>query len=506
MKKVISILVLTLCVFVQAVAQQLDPAVRAALDVRLDEYARAMEKETVDVKKGECDFLIDSSSDSLVRQHVALRLYGHYIESPLMGDEAVAIHIYDSWFAPGKVRMHDDVDLMNARIYADFNRSSLIGRKAPQLVLRTRQGDADTLSFDSSGRFGVLFFYDTSCSRCRVESILLRNLFSTADFPVDFYAIYSGDDPVSWDGFVEERLTADYGSTVVSHLWDPELDSDMQRRYALLQTPRLFLVAPDGTIKGRGLDAESLTRMLYQIFEEPVLEYGSDASLDFYDRLLATASGNELTISEIQDVADHIAEASLAKGDTVMFRQMTGDLLYYLAPKTGNTYKEASAHVARKHILNRPDIWKTPDDSMKVVGFALMIDDLLSRSEPGSAIPDLTLPGELLNYAESRKGEWNLRKLRKDRNVIIFHTEGCHVCEAEIAAARGLLSDRKTARRVNVLLVNVDEIISSSSEKASALFDSFDLSTLPFIIETDRKGTVLRRYISLARRLDNGDS
>ena len=246
--------------------------------------------------------------------------------------------------------------------------------------------------------------------------------------------------------------------------------------------------------------------MLYQIFEEPVLEYGSDASLDFYDRLLATTSGNELTISEIQDVADHIAEASLAKGDTVMFRQMTGDLLYYLAPKTGNAYKEASAHVARKHILNRPDIWKTPDDSMKVVGFALMIDDLLSRAEPGSIIPDMILPGELLESAKSRKGEWNLRRLRKDRNVIIFHTEGCHVCEAEIAAARGLLSDRKTARRVNVLLVNVDEIISSSSEKASALFDSFDLSTLPFIIETDRKGTVLRRYISLARRLDNGDS
>jgi hypothetical protein len=44
-----------------------------------------------------------------------------------MGAEAVAIHVLDKWFIDGPVRMYDDVDLLHARIFADFNRQSLIG-------------------------------------------------------------------------------------------------------------------------------------------------------------------------------------------------------------------------------------------------------------------------------------------------------------------------------------------------------------------------------------------
>ena len=46
-------------------------------------------------------------------------------------------------------------------------------------------------------------------------------------------------------------------------------------------------------------------------------------------------------------------------------------------------------------------------------------------------------------------------------------------------------------------MVNVDRIVSSSPAVADRLFRSFDLSTLPFIVMTDRKGLIVRRYISL---------
>ena len=103
-------------------AQQLDSAKRVLLDEKLAEYTAAIEREGVQVQKEECDFLIGSSTDSLVRQYVALRLYDHYMSSKVMGAEAVAIHIFDTWFLPGKVSMGDDIDLMTARVYADFNR------------------------------------------------------------------------------------------------------------------------------------------------------------------------------------------------------------------------------------------------------------------------------------------------------------------------------------------------------------------------------------------------
>ena len=45
-------------------------------------------------------------------------------------------------------------------------------------------------------------------------------------------------------------------------------------------------------------------------------------------------------------------------------------------------------------------------------------------------------------------------------------------------------------------MINVDDVLSSDPALASRMFDSFDLSALPFIIQTDRKGVVVRRYIS----------
>ena len=49
---------------------------------------------------------------------------------------------------------------------------------------------------------------------------------------------------------------------------------------------------------------------------------------------------------------------------------------------------------------------------------------------------------------------------------------------------------------MTVLMVNVDQIMASDPELAEKLFDSFDLSSLPYIVMTDRKGIIQRRYLS----------
>ena len=118
-------------------AQQLDSSVRAALDERLTEYFKALETEGTEVQKEECDFLISTAKDSLVRQYVALRIYDHYLSSPVMGSEAVALHVFDKWFMPGHVSMGGDIEMLNARIFADFNRQSMIGERAPELAMET---------------------------------------------------------------------------------------------------------------------------------------------------------------------------------------------------------------------------------------------------------------------------------------------------------------------------------------------------------------------------------
>lgn len=492
-RKITSVAVFLLMLLVgmqEALAQELDSLKRVALDTKLQEYLSAISREPLEVQKEECDFLIDASTDSLVRQYVALSLYDHYMVSRLMGAEAVAIHILDKWFFPGLVSMPDEIDLINAKVYADFNRQSLLGEKAPELTMQDIDGQEVSLTFDDAGRYSVIYFYDTDCAKCRMESILLRSILEEGDYPVDFYAVYSGDRRDAWEKYVGERLDYDLSRTEMFHMWDPELDSDFQRKYGVLQTPRMYLIAPDGTILGRGLDSQALQIMLDEAFREVVLNYGTEESAVLFDDIFAESASAE----RVRNLVDYIGEGTLSKGDTVMFRQLSGDLLYYLASHSGEGVKEGLEYLIDKNILSRNDVWRTQDDSLKVIGFAQISDDLLSKSPKGSPVADLVVEGEYLTSKGIRISRKNLRKLRGDRNYIIFFTEGCDVCKAEKNAASTLVEND---RRIRAFYVNVDEILATDPALAEILFETFDLSTLPYILETDRKGLILRRYISL---------
>lgn len=487
MKKIISILLL-LCVCLGMRAQELDSLTRAKLSDKLDEYFSAIDPIGIEAQKEEADFLIGTVADSLARQFVAVKTYNHFLNSPVMGSEAVAIHILDKWFIDGTIRMYDEIDFLNARIFADFNRRSLVGEKAPELALLTPEGDTVHLYAASSERYSILYIYDTDCSKCRLESMRLNMAFSDKSYPVDFYALYAGDNKDRWDQYREENFTFD--EIAVRHFWDPEVDSDFQRKYGVLQTLRMFLISPDGTILGRGLDTPALQQMLEALLTERPLEYGGKDSAELFDRLLGQAP----TRKEIAEVAEMLESATLGQGNRQMYRQLIGDYLYYLAPKTGEEFKEGLYEFIKTYIIDRDDIWTSEDDKLKVVGFAEIMNDLLSKAAPGSRIADLKVEGIFLKDGREKHSKKNLRRLCGLVNVMIFHTEGCHVCEAEIAAARELVADTP---ELNVFLVNVDKVIAENPGLSARLFDNFDLSALPYILMTDRKGNVLARYVTL---------
>ncbi len=473
-------------------AQGLDSLARVSLGEKIEAYFGALAVESLEVQKAEADFMIGLSTDSLIRQFTAAKIYEYYMTSPVMGAENVAVHIYDEWFKDGRVKMNSDLELMNARIFAEFNRRSLIGEKAPDLRMEAMDGTVVELfsEGDSKPKYRVLYFYDSGCAKCKMESILLRNMLLTENFPIEFYAIYAGDNRPAWESYVRERFDLEKSAAEIIHLWDPELDSDFQKKYGVIQTPRMLLVSPDGMIMGRGLDAKALSVMLHKIFDVPELQYGGKESAELFDGIF----GVETSADDVKRIADYIETTTLGQGNSVMFRQLTGDMLYWLSSRSEEAFKEGTDYLLDSKILSRPEIWCTADDSLKVVGLAQFLNALLDKSRPGTEIESLKLPAERVKSGKSKKGEFRLDRMCGRRNIVIFYTEGCGNCDAQKAAARELARED---RKVQVLMVNVDEIISSAPDMEVRLFDTFDLSTLPFILETDRRGVIRRRYMDL---------
>lgn len=596
-------LLLPFCCFAQVDSTRL-----AELDKRLDKYFQILEPENVDVKSRECDLLIDSAKDSLLRQHIALKAYDHYLNSTLMGDEGVAVHLTDTWFASGLVSMGGEEVLFNAKIFADFNRQSLLGKPAPSFAVESFEGDS--VSFGGrSDRYRVLLFYDTDCAKCKLELMRLRPLLDSRNWPVDLYAVYTGGDKESWGRWLSERMNINAPRTRIFNLWDPEVKSDYQMKYGVLQTPRMFLIDKEGTIIGRGLDSDALERLLDITLPGFVdYEYGGAASAALMDELFASyddpvsdssslgRSGSlrgcpdrspslskrqarqsgwfdrltnrkarSLSLSKrsaptrILSMAKALESSTLAKSDTLSFKHLEGDLLYWLTSRRDELSKEGTLPFINEYILSRPEIWNTQDDTLKVVGLARMMKDLLSRTPVGSKLPkakDLiprissaeslsNVPAqpnrtreqaEINNRAQafdrapehtdinnrdqafdrtpeqagvSAKAygnhtsiqprnyanvsflrdwtrKWN--RLRGKGGYIVFHTEGCPVCKAELAAADSL--------GLRTLDVNVDEIMVSNPDLAKSLLDTFDLSSMPLILQVGRHGIIFRRYLS----------
>ena len=44
-------------------------------------------------------------------------------------------------------------------------------------------------------------FYDTACAKCQIETALMPSIIAEARFPLDFYAIYVGEDKRDWKAF-----------------------------------------------------------------------------------------------------------------------------------------------------------------------------------------------------------------------------------------------------------------------------------------------------------------
>ena len=233
----------------------------APLDSLLTQFYGALLHADNEEKMAEFDGLIGSCQDSLTRQHVALAIFDHYRFSRVMGEEAVAMHIYDEWIEPGKVVPRSEFESFEAERFALENRKTLIGMPAPQLTLRKPCGGRITLP--RADRAAVLFFYSPGCAKCRLETYALPTVLAQVQFPLDFYAIDVDTDRREFRAF-RKALKTDNKNVKMIHLWDPRNDSSMLLDYGVFSTPKVFVVW-EGEILGRRLEMSSLQEIIQYI-------------------------------------------------------------------------------------------------------------------------------------------------------------------------------------------------------------------------------------------------
>ena len=473
MKRLLAALAAALLAFAAA-AQDFQP-----LSAKMDAFFQALEAAPVEDKCNEADFLISSCETPETRAYVCLYIFNHYKESSLMGDEAVAVAVAKKWILTGKAQVPASEKSL-AETFVRFNEQSLIGMHAPEITLRDVNDQKVTLFGDQSDSYTVLFFYDTTCAPCALESTYLKRYLPTAPIPLDVVAVYVGTRESSWARFRTERFVVEG----VKHYWDPRMESDFQTAYGVLKTPSIFLLDPERIIVGRKLDTKALAALLDAMTaEEAPYEYGSKESEALFDGIFAAFG--DVKASDVLETAKYIEKKTLGSDNPAGYAHTMGDLLYYLSFRRSEAYKEALTPLIEQYIYGK-QVWSA-EDSLRVMPLADLMHGLLQKCPVGSPVPDVSVSGTLRRPNKRDKAVKNFRlgKLKGDPGVVVFASDSCASCKETAAGIDQLLSDGP--RKLKVLVTDAD----------TKLLDSFDLSSLPYIIYLDKKGIVKRRYVVL---------
>lgn len=234
---------------------------------KLDNYLQEVDKLAIPSACEECNFIIASVPDSILRNHVAEHVYRHFRKSKFMGAENVAVYIYDKWFAPFRTVFEDMNELDEAEFYAFVNRSSLIGTKAPTLKFPSARKDSVTVPLPvkkhsaRKSRKSIIYFYSSDCPKCLFTSVSLAKLLNGSKYDVNLYTIYTLEDKERWQKYIRNELDVKTNCrTKVYHLYGGDVEYVVP--YSVTQTPRLFLVDENGVVTGRNLDVHALKILL----------------------------------------------------------------------------------------------------------------------------------------------------------------------------------------------------------------------------------------------------
>ena len=413
MKRILIVCSLLFCL-VSATAQE-----PAGSHASVTAYLQTLLTEPVDT----INLRVDQLIDSVGRQHPELQssvagiAFDYFSTSPVMGHEGVAVHIADNWFLNRRLKLENEQLYPIIHTYAEFNRSSLVGKPAPSLQLQ----DLDSIPVEirqSPASFKVLYFYEPDCSTCRKETpLLVDELRNYHGDPLTFFAIYTQDNRAAWEAYVQEAFGGIENPDVsIVHLWDPEAASGFHKKYGVLSTPMLFLVNDQNIIIGRGLDSESLAQLL-GLQNAQALQYRQ-----LFNNIFNNF--NPLTIDNVEGIADAFADR--VRGDQALYAEVMVNLFNYLRNSDNFAQQQGALYVAEKYIASEPDYWSP---------------EFLERTVYALAKARLNPVGEKATqlYLQKKCGKTVPMFNRKHwYTLVFFHLIDCQQCQKEIQQLREL--------------------------------------------------------------------
>lgn len=454
------------------------------------------------------DAFINTGKTPEETARIAWYIYNYYRSSNIMGYDEIAIYIADSYFLNKRYTLPDESAMMEMRLFAETNRNSLIGMKAPSLTLQDPAGTEIRIP-DGDQDYSVLYFYDDECPGCvRTTPALMQYMIrNSAGINFTIYMVYTRNDRERWMDYIQKAVqpfTLPANVRTV-HLWDPDMTSDFVTKYGVISTPKLFLLDRNGNIIGRELTPTALGQLV------DVHESQLNPTEMIFEQIftpLANTTDTTLITKEI----DTFFEDS--KDNPDFFHELFYTLYQYLRTSTAYPLQQGAAYLANKYIASMPELWETVTftDKGETSGSVIRAD----FKSPQDFI-DQTALAVLMFYRNPLDKPVTDLELRTPKNkkmriydvpeaeytVLYFYSMDCGLCNA-VTEELGKMYRQYSPSEVQFIAVYTGRdrswkkyikendpgwINLWDQKRTSGMFDKYDLMDVPaiYLLDSEKK-------------------
>lgn len=235
------------------------------LETRLQRYFTRLVPPVPDSVNQAADQLLSrAKADKEVFKYVLWWLTSTYEKSPYMGMDAVFVHLVEQYYVTGEAYWVKEDQLKKIIDKASRIAPNLIGNTAPDLKLKTREGQSILLSAVRSP-YIVLAFWDPTCGHCKITIPKLDSAYESRwkKMGVKMIGVLSGGTKEQWSDFIKEQHLEDW-----INLWDPQGESNYRQLYDVYMTPVIYLLDKNKKILAKQLNVKQLNAFLNRITDK----------------------------------------------------------------------------------------------------------------------------------------------------------------------------------------------------------------------------------------------
>jgi len=229
------------------------------------------------------DFLLEGSkkNDDLYR-YMLITLFNHYAESKFIGMDGVYFHIAEFYYIPDATWSSPEfLDKLKENL--SLNKPTLIGQKAPNLILRqvpdehfgmAAQDTAikkdphignDFYLHDIDAPYTILYFWEADCGHCQKSTPALHEIYNRLQNKgvevLSVHVINSIEGKEKWVDFVNENQLFGW-----NNCWSP-YSNEFRKLYNLQSYPQLFVLDKEKIIVAKRVTPEQAEQIINNLIK-----------------------------------------------------------------------------------------------------------------------------------------------------------------------------------------------------------------------------------------------